>query len=152
MKCSRVAGLVHTALFMGVMAMWGIPVGWFQPVPTAIAGAVILVLLLLFFVVVRPPIYARIWRYELFDDELYLQSGLITYRRQSIPLMRVQNVETHQGPAGRLYKVSAVRVSTAGGMAEIPLLDEQVAVELRERIDAHVRALRSRSAGDSNAA
>ena len=99
-------------------------------------------ILIIVFVVVYPPVYARITRYEVGDDELYLQRGFLSITRMVVPLARIQNVDTTQGPVGKFLSLSTVVVHTAGGSATIPSLDDPVAEELRTRIAARARAAR----------
>ena len=107
-----------------------------------VAGIEILVVAALL-VLVAPSVYARTWRYEADEHELYLQRGWITITRHVVPLVRVQNVDTVQGPIDKLFGLSSVTLSTAGGKATIPHLDEPVAEELRARIAERVKRARA---------
>lgn len=89
-----------------------------------------------------PTIRWRLWRYELNEHELDLQRGLLVIRRTLVPLIRVQHVDTVQGPLARLFRLSAVTVSTAAGTHEIPALSDDVANELRDRLTAMARQAR----------
>ena len=93
-------------------------------------------------VFVIPPIRWRIWRYDLNDRELYLKRGLFIVRRTLIPLVRVQHVDTTQGPVAKYFGLSSVRVSTAASTHEIPALSDDVADSLRDRISNLAREAR----------
>jgi membrane protein YdbS with pleckstrin-like domain len=62
--------------------------------------------------------------------------------RTLVPLVRVQHVDTVQGPVAKLFRLSAVTVSTAAGTHEIPSLSDDVADQLRDRISAMARQAR----------
>jgi membrane protein YdbS with pleckstrin-like domain len=79
--------------------------------------------------------YAR-WRYELLSDEVDLMEGLFFITRTIIPLIRVQYTDTSQGPILRAFKLSSVKIVTAGGAVTIPGLTPAVADALRDKIAA----------------
>ncbi len=106
------------------------------------AAAALLLLYGLFAVVVVPVLRWRIWRYDLNDHELYLKRGWLVVRRTVIPLVRIQHVDTSQGPLARYLKLSSVRVSTAAGTHDIPALSDQVADQLRDRLSQLARITR----------
>ncbi len=54
------------------------------------------------------------WRFELQDDALYLERGVITFVETSVPFVRVQHVDTRFGPVERALGLSSVVVYTAG--------------------------------------
>ncbi|MGC4191735.1 MAG: PH domain-containing protein [Thermomicrobiales bacterium] len=78
----------------------------------------------------------RIWRYEIRTDEVDLQHGLITRRRQLVPMARIQHVDTRQGPVERYYGLATVLFFTAAGGMEIPALSVEHAAEVRNQIAA----------------
>ncbi len=54
-------------------------------------------------------------RYRLADDGLVIEEGLLGRRVRTIPYDRVQNIDTVQNVAHRLFGVAEVRIETAGG-------------------------------------
>ncbi|WP_255190784.1 PH domain-containing protein [Natronobeatus ordinarius] len=74
-------------------------------------GAGALVLLLGVTYAVR--LYQK-WRFELQEDSLYLERGVITFVETSVPFVRVQHVDTRFGPIERALGLSSVVVYTAG--------------------------------------
>jgi hypothetical protein len=91
---------------------------------------------------ILPKLRYRLWRYELREQELEIQYGLLVIRRLLIPLVRVQHVDTRQGPLARWFGLSAVTVATAGSTHEIPALNDTTANLLRDRISALARTAR----------
>jgi len=77
--------------------------------------------------------YAR-WRYEVTDDEIDLREGVLIVKRTIIPLVRVQHVDTHQGPVMRMFGLAGVKIATAATVYDIPALSIEVADRLRDRI------------------
>ena len=83
---------------------------------------------------VAPEIMWRRWRYEIRDEEVDLQRGLVVVRRTLVPMVRVQHVDTRRGPLQRRMGLSTVVFYTAAGSNEIPQLDSATAAEVADRI------------------
>ena len=71
------------------------------------------------------------WRYEIREQEIELQHGVFVIKRTLVPMVRVQHVDTKQGPILRKYHLSSVTVSTAATVHEIPALEMEEAEEIR---------------------
>lgn len=102
-------------------------------------SAVIGILLTILFVYVIPSLRYRRWRYEIFDQEIYIQHGIMIRTRTIIPMIRVQHVDTEQGPILKRYKLATVSISTAATTHQIPALIDEDASDLRDRISTLAR-------------
>lgn len=98
------------------------------------AAWIIIAIETLLLVVWIPRLKWRRWRFEIREEEVDLQRGIIFRRRTLIPMVRVQHVDTNQGPIMRKYGLSTVTFSTAAGSHEIPALSNQMADQVRDRI------------------
>lgn len=56
----------------------------------------------------------RIWRYEIREDELYLERGVLTRIKTVVPYVRIQHVDSRRGPLERLLTLATTVVYTAG--------------------------------------
>lgn len=79
------------------------------------------------------------WRftYTLMPDEMYIESGIFTRNRRSIPWDRIQDVEIERGPLARLLGLAKVRLETGGSQSDEGLLDSIAladAMALREEV------------------
>lgn len=92
------------------------------------------VVVLFIFVYLIPKLRYRRWRYEIFEQEIYIQHGILIVTRTIIPMIRVQHVDTEQGPILKMYKLATVSISTAATTHQIPALNEDDASSLRDRI------------------
>ncbi|MCT2535147.1 PH domain-containing protein [Aquibacillus koreensis] len=81
-----------------------------------------------------PTLRWKRWRYELFDQEIYIQHGVLIVTRTLVPMIRVQHVDTKQGPILKKYGLSSLTISTAATTHEIPALIEEEASALRDQI------------------
>jgi uncharacterized protein len=83
---------------------------------------------------VAPSLRWRRWRYAVRDEELDLLRGVLTEVRTIVPVVRIQHVELRRTALTRPFGLAAVRVHTAAGALEIPVLSEGDAVRIRDRI------------------
>ncbi len=98
---------------------------------TAVLGVVGLVLAVLRY---------RRWRFELQDDALYLERGVVTHVRTVVPFVRVQHVDTQRGPLERALGLSSVVVYTAGSRsADVTV--PGLTTERADRLQARLREL-----------
>lgn len=81
-----------------------------------------------------PSIRWRRWRYEIFDQEIYIQHGILIVKRTLVPMTRVQHVDTKQGPILKRFNLATLTISTAATNHEIPALLEDEAERLRDQI------------------
>lgn len=95
---------------------------------------VLAVLLTVLEIVIIPTVRVRRWRYAVSETEIDLKRGVFVVERTLIPMVRVQHVDTVQGPFLRRYQLASVTIATAGGHHEIPALPVLVADELRDKI------------------
>lgn len=86
-----------------------------------------------------PAIRYRRWRWEVRDEKVRLREGLIIVTHTVIPMVRVQHVDTAQGPIMRALGLTDVHIWTAAGRHVIPALTTEHAEDLRDRIAALAR-------------
>jgi hypothetical protein len=79
------------------------------------------------------------WRYEVRDEEIDLRHGTVRITRTLVPMLRVQHVDTTQGPLDQALGLATVVVHTAAGTTTIPALTVGDAGRLRDRIAALAR-------------
>ncbi len=93
------------------------------------------------------------WRftYTLLPNEMYIESGIFSRNRRSIPWDRVQDVEIERGPLARVFGLAKVKLETGGSGNDEGLLDSIAlgdALALRDEI----RARRGIAVGSSQQA
>jgi membrane protein YdbS with pleckstrin-like domain len=89
----------------------------------------------------------RVWRYEIRDDALYLERGVLTRVRTVVPFVRIQHVDSSRGPIERVAGLASTVVYTAGSRgADVTIhgLTPAGADDLRERL----KGLAIRAEGD----
>lgn len=90
-------------------------------------------------IIVFPNIRHNVWRYEVREQEIEIQSGLFVVTRTLIPMVRVQHVDTEQGPILKKYGLSNIKVSSAASAHQIPFLLTEDASMLRAKISELAR-------------
>lgn len=82
-------------------------------------------------------LYYRLWVYQIRDDAIYLERGVVTHVRTLVPYVRIQHVDTSRGPLERALGLSTLVVYTAGSRGadvSIPGLTPEEASDLQDRI------------------
>lgn len=86
------------------------------------------------------------FRYRLEDDELIIDSGVLSRRRRVIPVARIQNVDLRRSALERLAGVAELRLETASGGAETEASLAVLELEEAHALQDRLRAQRARSA------
>jgi membrane protein YdbS with pleckstrin-like domain len=95
---------------------------------------VLALLAFIIFVVVVPKVRWIQWSFEVHEEEIDIHKGIFWRKRIIIPLIRVQNVDTKQGPIMRANGLASFTVATAAGEHEIPGLEVAEADALRDHV------------------
>ena len=131
------AAVVGVVLTIGARFVPSVP----RVAPLALAGALLLL------GVVHAVLRYRSWRYEVRDDAIYLERGVLTRVRTVVPFVRIQHVDSSRGPVERAVGLGRVVVYTAGSRGAdvtVPGLTPTSADDLRERL----KRLAIRAEGD----
>ena len=97
------------------------------------------------------------WRftYTLLPHEMYIESGIVSRNRRSIPWDRVQDVEIERGPLARVLGLAKVKLETGGSGGDEGLLDSIAlgdALALRDEVRARRGIVVSTSPHEADAA
>ncbi|MCR6106636.1 PH domain-containing protein [Salipaludibacillus agaradhaerens] len=125
------------SVFYGLLPLiyWGASRIWtFLPVWPTYALAVLAFLFALINIFIIQKLQWNRWRYKIYENEIELMYGVFILRRVIIPMIRVQHVDTKQGPLLRHYRLASVTISTAATVHEIPGLTLEKADMLRDHI------------------
>ena len=79
----------------------------------------------------------RAWGFEMREDYLYLERGVLKKVKSKVPYVRVQHVDTQRGPIYRIFGLSKLVVYTAGSRGAdvgIPGLLPKDADEIQEEL------------------
>ncbi|PSQ11392.1 hypothetical protein BRC93_05655 [Halobacteriales archaeon QS_5_70_15] len=122
---------------MGSLVLGGIAgVVGFVALDRPILGPAVFLFLLVLGAVLAVLRY-RSWSYEVREDSLYLERGVITHTRTVVPYVRIQHVDASRGPVERALGLATAVVYTAGSRGadvSIPGLTTDRADDLQERL------------------
>lgn len=135
LSATIVAGISFVILIAGGIGVYFLDLSYW----ITIISALLWCIYSLVTIVIIPKLRHRMWRYEVFEHEIDLQYGLFVIKRVLIPMVRVQHVDTHQGPLLRKHKLASIEISTAATTHEIPALDLEEADILRDYISKLAR-------------
>jgi len=124
--------IFHLPVSMGL----GFGLSRVDPAIGGVAGATWLLIQGLL-AVTWPSLEWAAFRYELRQHDLLVQSGVLFRQWSSVPLHRIQHVDTRQGPVERAFGLSRVLVYTAAGMSadgSVPALTAAEAAALRDEL------------------
>jgi membrane protein YdbS with pleckstrin-like domain len=79
----------------------------------------------------------RRWVYQIREEAIYLERGVVVHRRTLVPYVRIQHVDTSRGPLERALGLSTLVVYTAGSRGadiSIPGLTPEEASDLQGRV------------------
>jgi membrane protein YdbS with pleckstrin-like domain len=85
-------------------------------------------------VFVMPTLRWRRWRWEVREEEIDIQRGVLILRRTLVPIRRVQHVDTERGVLQQALGLATVTLHTAAGQNAIPQLRAAEAERVRDRI------------------
>ncbi|TFB21347.1 hypothetical protein E3U55_08510 [Filobacillus milosensis] len=104
---------------------------------------IILIIVTIIDVIVTPFVIPKLrwrrWKYEILDQEIYIQHGILIVTQSVIPMARVQHVDTKQGLILSNYQLATLTITTAATTHEIPALREEEAANLRDLISELAR-------------
>jgi membrane protein YdbS with pleckstrin-like domain len=120
--------LVGARMLAGAVSDAWDPLLWGVPLAALLVGAPLV-----------PELQWRRWRWEVREQEIDLERGVLQRTRTLIPMERVQHVETTRGVLEQGLGLATVEIHTAAGSHTIPLLTELDADQLRARIAALAR-------------
>ncbi len=85
------------------------------------------------------------FRYRLEDDELIIDSGVLSRRQRVIPVARIQNVDLKRSALERIAGVAELRLETASGGAETEASLAVLSLEEAHTVQARLREQRART-------
>lgn len=133
-RLGRLFPLAGTLVLVGAGFIFGR-----EALGPALAGALggLLIGWQLLMLIVWPRLAWAAFRFEVREHDLLVQSGVLFRRWSSVPLRRIQYVDTEQGPLERMLGLAHLKVYTAAGMSadgSVPGLAIDEAEQLRDAL------------------
>lgn len=94
--------------------------------------------------IVTPFVRYERYRYRFTDEEIDVKEGIIGIERNVVPIERLHKIAMQSGPIDRMFGLTKVIVTTAGGDVTIRFLEvelaEKIVEHLKTRINQYARA------------
>src|SRR5690606_2269090 len=120
----RITGAIFSIILWLMVVAIGVLTYFFDwPIWIVISSSALVLVVTILSIFVFPALRWRRWRYEVREQEIELQHGIFVITRTLVPMIRVQHVETVQGPILRKYRLATIQISTAATQHEIPAVD-----------------------------
>jgi len=141
LKAWRISGIIWSFLIILLSPAFFVISHFWGPFPHIIGWLLLALSILSAYplVFVVPKVRFARWRYEIREHDIDIQRGLIVLRRTLIPIIRVQHIETSQGPILKRFDLTSLSVSTAAGIHVIPALKTDIAAQLKLQLSELAR-------------
>ncbi|MFP4287603.1 MAG: PH domain-containing protein [Candidatus Izemoplasmataceae bacterium] len=136
LKAFRVRGLVGFSVMI-VLSITLLIISIIEsefPVWLSFSGFGLSLLIFMINVIIMPHLKMKYWGYEIKENEIDIQHGIIIVKRILIPMNRVQHVDLSYGPILKKFKLASILITTAGSNHEIPALDFETARKVHQTI------------------
>lgn len=105
-------------------------------------GVSVILIVELIVTIISPKIRYERYRYNIDDEKIDIIEGFIFTERNIVPIKRLHKISINQGPIDRIFELSKVIVTTAGGDVVIRFLElkkaEEIAENLKNKINNYV--------------
>lgn len=115
---------------------------WQNPILLGLNGVVGILLIIAIVDIVLIPYNYHFYKYILNEDAISVYKGFFLRKSETIPLNRIQNVDTRQGPILRLFHLHNIVIVTAANAFKIEGISEDVAQYLRAQLISAARQAR----------
>ncbi|GKU76157.1 PH domain-containing protein [Paenibacillus sp. L3-i20] len=135
LKVYRITELISNGVFLLLIIAYLCVALWqeWTLIPVWICTGLLIVSLIVFTWLIPRVKYAK-FKYELFEEELEIESGIIFTSNVLVPMVRVQHVELGSGPLTRKFDLAKVSVVTAATTHVIEGLKRDDAEALKRRL------------------
>lgn len=143
LKLWRIRGCFNSLPLVGVALVYNFLIQVMPNTPLPDVGIYVTIGLALIggyvFIYVLPTLTYQSWRVDYNKDEIDFVSGILITKRVTIPIIRVQNVESSVGPLAKKMGMMSLTISTAANSHKLPELPEEEALEVQKRIRRLIR-------------
>jgi putative membrane protein len=108
--------------------------------------ALTVALLLFVFMAIGILFYWNKFSFRVGENEIRIDSGILSRTHRSIPFDRIQDVDITQGPLARILGIARVRFETGGSAGEEEGVVQAISLDRAEQLRTLVRARRHRAA------
>ncbi|WP_208560382.1 PH domain-containing protein [Marinilactibacillus kalidii] len=138
----RLKAFIHCVIFLVILLILFFINQWFDLVSLPNWSVLLIIGIItvqwLFYIGFRPRLKAKYWRYKLHEDQLEIIKGIWFRNQVSIPLLRVQNIESDVGPIAKKFGIAELKVTTASQTNHLPELNAEEASRIQQSIQTSI--------------
>ena len=132
--------LAFLTILVAIVVMFGLPeIG--SDAMMALILTVVLYALCVMYLLISPIVFYNRYRYRIDADKAEIRRGVFWISHMMIPVERIHQVDVVRGPINRVFGLADVIITTAGGVAKIQYLEDDVAEEIVNNLNNTVVAL-----------
>lgn len=133
-KCMRVNEIIKDVIFLAAAIAADYFILWERShMACLLIGAGIIVLAAVCIIIIPRIRYER-YRYIIDSANIRVREGIFWIKETIIPMERLHKIQVSQGPIDRMFGLSSVRVTTAGGDGVIKFLADEEAALIAEHL------------------
>ena len=100
--------------------------------------------------IVTPFVRYERYRYRFTDEEIDVKEVIIGIERNIVPIERLHKIAMQSGPIDRMFGLTKVIVTTAGGDVTIRFLEVEKAEEIVERLKTRINQYARAAKGEAH--
>lgn len=138
-NCMRISAIIVLAIILipaTIIALWLLEAGFVGKICLGVSWA-----LAIAYIAAAPKVRYERYRYCINDEAIRVREGLLWVSESIVPIERLHKIEVSQGPIARIFKLSTVCVTTAGGDVNIKFLQDEVAAEIAEKLKTKINSI-----------
>lgn len=135
----RISAIIVLAIILipaTIIALWLLEAGLVGKICLGVSWA-----LAIAYIAAAPKVRYERYRYCINDEAIRVREGLLWVSESIVPIERLHKIEISQGPIARIFKLSTVCVTTAGGDVNIKFLQDEVAAEIAEKLKTKINSI-----------
>ena len=138
-SCMRISAIIVLAIMLipaTVVTVWLLEAGTLGLICLAVAWV-----LAIAYIILAPELRYQRYRYAIDEEAIRVRKGLLWISEDTVPMERLHKIKTSQGPIARIFKLSTINVTTAGGDVDIQFLKDEEAADIAELLKKKINEI-----------
>ena len=133
-KCMRVDEIIQDVILLAAAIAADYFILWQRSHTACLVTGAALIVVTAICVITIPRIRYERYRYIIDSANIKVREGIFWIKETIIPMERLHKLQVSQGPIDRMFRLSSVRVTTAGGDGVIKFLADDEAALIAEHL------------------
>lgn len=133
-KCMRVNEIIKDVILLAAALVADFIILWERSYTACLLTGAALLVMAAVCIIIIPRIRYERYRYIIDSANIRVREGIFWIKETIIPMERLHKLQVSQGPIDRMFRLSSVRVTTAGGDGVIKFLTDEEASQIAEHL------------------